>query len=265
MIATSPSSRRRPATTISNVLSSPSWKVGCAIHSPLKCASRTAPIGPLNGIPETVSAADAPLIDAMSCGFTWSAPRMVAMTCTSLRKSAGNDGRSGRSVRRHVRIASSPGRPSRRKNEPGILPAAYMRSSTSTVSGKKSMPSRGFDVQTVDRSVVSPTLTRTAPSARFASLPRLEGHLETGGIDGTGNANDVVAHARIPLSLGSIARVGSQEVSVPSCQRPSSLRGNERALATDNRRRSCGLRMSNAPQMAATRCPVPIGECPTWR
>ena len=27
------------------------------------------------------------------------------MTCTSLRKSAGNDGRSGRSVRRHVRIA----------------------------------------------------------------------------------------------------------------------------------------------------------------
>ena len=32
--------------------------------------------------------------------------------------------------------------PSRRKNEPGILPAAYMRSSMSTVRGKKSMPSR---------------------------------------------------------------------------------------------------------------------------
>ena len=33
-------------------------------------------------------------------------------------------GRSGRSIRRAVRIAVSPGRPSRRKNEPGILPAA---------------------------------------------------------------------------------------------------------------------------------------------
>ena len=212
-----------------------------------------------------MSAADAPLIDAMSCGFTWSAPRMVAMTWTSLRKSAGNDGRSGRSVRRHVRIASSPGRPSRRKNEPGILPAAYMRSSTSTVSGKKSMPSRGFDVQTVDRSVVSPTLTRTAPSARFANLPRLETHLETGSIDGTGNANDVVAHARIPLLLFE-ARADtsscSQEVSVPSCQRPASSSGDDRALATDNRRRSCGLRMSNAPQMAATRCPIPYRRMP---
>ena len=32
--------------------------------------------------------------------------------------------------------------PSRRKNEPGILPAAYVRSSMSTVRGKKSVPSR---------------------------------------------------------------------------------------------------------------------------
>ena len=39
-------------------------------------------------------------------------------------------------------MAWSAGRPSRRKNEPGILPAAYSRSSTSTVSGKKSVPSR---------------------------------------------------------------------------------------------------------------------------
>ena len=74
-------------------------------------------------------------------------------------------------MRRQVRIADSPGRPSRRKNEPGILPAAYMRSSTSTVSGKKSMPSRGFEVATVDRSVVSPTVTSTAPAASLASLP----------------------------------------------------------------------------------------------
>ena len=31
------------------------------------------------------------------------------------------------------------------------MPAAYMRSSTSTVSGKKSMPSRGLLVTTVDK------------------------------------------------------------------------------------------------------------------
>ena len=43
---------------------------------------------------------------------------------------------------RAVRIAFSPARPSRLKNPPGILPAAYIFSSTSTVSGKKSAPSR---------------------------------------------------------------------------------------------------------------------------
>ena len=36
------------------------------------------------------------------------------------------------------------GRPSRRKNEPGMRPAAYIRSSTSMVSGKKSKCSFGF-------------------------------------------------------------------------------------------------------------------------
>ena len=41
-------------------------------------------------------------------------------------------------------MAPSLGRPSRRKNEPGMRPAAYIRSSTSTVSGKKSMASRGL-------------------------------------------------------------------------------------------------------------------------
>ncbi len=67
-----------------------------------------------------------------------------------------NVGRSGRSMSRQVRIASSLGRPSRRKNEPGMRPAAYMRSSTSTVSGKKSNPSRGFLPAVVaDRSMVS--------------------------------------------------------------------------------------------------------------
>src|SRR5262245_50064409 len=73
---------------------------------------------------------------------------------------------------RAVRIARSVGRPSRLKKPPGIFPAAYMRSSTSTVSGKKSVPSRGsMRPCAVARTIVSPELTTTAPSACFASLP----------------------------------------------------------------------------------------------
>ena len=98
--------------------------------------------------------------------------RIVAMTWTSLRKPFGNDGRSGRSISRAVRIAVSEGRPSRRKNDPGILPTAYIRSSTSTVSGKKSSCSFGCaEATAVTSTCVSPTVTTTAPSARLASLP----------------------------------------------------------------------------------------------
>ncbi len=59
-----------------------------------------------------------------SWGLTWSAPKMVPTTWTSLRKPLGNEGRSGRSMSRQVRMAWSEDLPSRRKNEPGIFPAA---------------------------------------------------------------------------------------------------------------------------------------------
>ena len=53
-------------------------------------------------------------------------------------------------------MASSVGRPSRRKNEPGMRPTEYMRSSTSTVRGKKSRFSLGFfDAVVADRIIVS--------------------------------------------------------------------------------------------------------------
>jgi len=79
-------------------------------------------------------------------------------TWTSLRSPLTKQGRSGRSVSRAARIAPSLGRPSRRKNEPGMRPAAYMRSSTSTVSGKKSIASRGlFWAVVADSSIVSPS------------------------------------------------------------------------------------------------------------
>ncbi len=93
-------------------------------------------------------------------------------TWTSLRRPLAKVGRSGRSISRQVRIASSDGRPSRRKNEPGIFPIAYIRSSTSTVSGKKSNCSLGWRPAVVaDSSVVSPIVATTEPAACRASRP----------------------------------------------------------------------------------------------
>src|SRR4051794_22289532 len=71
---------------------------------------------------------------------------------------------------RAVSVPFSPARPSRLKNEPGILPAAYMRSSTSTVSGRKST-SRRLPTVAVLRTIVSPCRTTTAPEACLAILP----------------------------------------------------------------------------------------------
>ena len=71
---------------------------------------------------------------------------------------------------RAISVAFSPARPSRLKNEPGILPAAYIRSSTSTVSGMKSM-SRTLPAVAVDSTRVSPEATRTAPEACLARRP----------------------------------------------------------------------------------------------
>ena len=71
---------------------------------------------------------------------------------------------------RAVSVAFSPGRPSRLKKEPGIFPVAYMRSSTSTVSGRKST-SRREPATAVASTIVSPWRTTTAPEACLAILP----------------------------------------------------------------------------------------------
>ena len=78
----------------------------------------------------------------MSCAATPSTDSIVPMICTSLRKPLGQSGRIGRSTMRALSVAFSEARPSRLKKPPGILPAAYIFSSMSTVSGKKSVPSR---------------------------------------------------------------------------------------------------------------------------
>src|SRR3984957_2872701 len=129
-------------------------------------------MGPSKGMPEIISAAEAALMARTAWGLTWSAPKMVPTTWTSLRKPLGNDGRSGRSIRRSVRMAWSELLPSRRKNDLGILPAAYVRSSMSTVRGKKSVPSRTERAAVaVASKTVSPMRATTAPSASWASLP----------------------------------------------------------------------------------------------
>ncbi len=128
-------------------------------------------MGPSNGSPASETAMPAALMAGMSYEFAMSALSTVTTTWTSSRKPSRNVGRSGRSVRRAVRMAVSDGRPSRRKNPPGILPAAYIRSSTSMVRGKKSMPSRGLAVVQAASTWVSPSVTVQAPLACRASLP----------------------------------------------------------------------------------------------
>ena len=156
MMATSPSGSTRPATTMSKVASSSCGWVGKATHWPLIRATRTPPIGPENGSPASWVDSDAALIAITSYRCSGCSAMIVSTTWTSLRSPFTNDGRSGRSISRQVRMASSDGRPSRRKNEPGIRPAAYIRSSTSTVSGKKSRLSLGFlDAVVADSTMVS--------------------------------------------------------------------------------------------------------------
>ncbi len=146
----------RPATTMSNTASS-SWLCdGKATHWPLMRATRVAPIGPLKGRPAIWVDIDAALIATTSYRWSGLSDITVMTTWISLRRPLTNEGRSGRSIRRQVRIASSDGRPSRRKNEPGMRPAAYIRSSTSIVSGKKSNCSLGcLPAVVADSSIVS--------------------------------------------------------------------------------------------------------------
>ena len=91
---------------------------------PLTRPTRTAPMGPLNGMSEIVRAAEAPLMPATSGSFSVSAESTKAMTWVSHLKPSGNSGRMGRSICRLVRISRSLGRPSRLMKPPGMRPPA---------------------------------------------------------------------------------------------------------------------------------------------
>src|SRR5258707_263869 len=86
--------------------------------------TRTAPIGPRNGMSERVSAAEAAVLPRTAGSFALSAESTKAMTCVSHLKPSANMGRTGRSIWRLVRTSRSLMRPSRLMNPPGMRPPA---------------------------------------------------------------------------------------------------------------------------------------------
>jgi hypothetical protein len=160
-----------PATTRSSGDSSSHSSSGLTRKFPsASWPMRTAPTGAGKGMSDTISAALAPFMARMSYGCSWSTDMGIETSWVSRRHPLGKSGRRGRSIMRAVSVAFSPARPSRRKKLPGILPAAYMRSSTSTVSGRKST-SRALPAVAVQSTLVSPAVTTTAPDACLAYLP----------------------------------------------------------------------------------------------
>jgi hypothetical protein len=111
-------------------------------------------------------------VTAITSGsFSSSALRTRDVTITSLSRPFGNMGLRGLSVNLLVRISFVVGLPSRLKNPPGNLPAAYVFSLYSTESGKKSIPGRGGPYTTADITTVSPKRIVTAPLACLAIWP----------------------------------------------------------------------------------------------
>jgi len=98
--------------------------VGLMTNAPSMKPTRTAPIGPSQGMSERCTAALAPMMPRTSRCSSGSRARAVTITCTSFMKPLGKSGRSGRSIRRLIRMAWSLRRPSRRWKLPGMRPAA---------------------------------------------------------------------------------------------------------------------------------------------
>ena len=74
-----------PTTIRSSVEVCVCGSVGLTTSSPSIMAMRTAPTGPMKGSGDSINAAEAPLMQRMSCGVTRSADSVVQITCTSLR------------------------------------------------------------------------------------------------------------------------------------------------------------------------------------
>ena len=161
-----------PATARFRRLTSNCAGVGLTINCPSMSPTRTPAIGPSKGISDTHKAAEAPIMAGISGALSGSTETAVATICTSLWYPSGNMGRMGRSIKRLVKIAWVLGRPSLLIKPPGSFPTAYIFSSKSTVSGKKSTPSRGVFVPVAaTTTTVSPYRTNTPPLACLQTSP----------------------------------------------------------------------------------------------
>ena len=126
----------------------------------------TAPTADSSGTPANCKPSEAALSAKMSYSFSLSTLKTVAIICVSHLNPSLKEGLNGLSIRRQANIAFSVCLPSLLKNPPGIFPAEYILSSTSTVKGKKSIPSLTDLLATVvTNTLVSPEVTTTEPGA----------------------------------------------------------------------------------------------------
>src|SRR5438067_5157045 len=145
-------------------------------------------------------------------------------------------------------MAWSVGRPSRRKNEPGIFPAAYARSSMSTVRGKKSIPSRTpWDALAVTSTTVSPMRLTTAPWDCGASLPVSNDRVLP--VPEMGPDTEMASAMCTPLAAASqLSVVGHPGVVSPSIRR----------LAAGGLCRASWIRLSAAQAEAGDQRPITL-------
>ena len=196
---------------------------------------RTAPIGPSNGMPESISAAEAALIASTSCGFSWSAPMTVTTTWVSLRKPSGNDGRSGRSIRRQVRIGGVGRAALTTEERAGDLarrrtPAPRRRRSAGRSRCPRGRPWRRWrwPGRRCRRCVAT-----TAPWRLRGELAGLEGQGLVGAADGPRHG-DGVSHVGSPSrARAPCGRRSGAAGPVPSRRPPDRSRPGSRRLTTD--------------------------------
>ena len=152
-------------------------------------------MGPSKGMPDSISAAEAALMASTSWGLTWSAPKIVPTTWTSLRKPSGNDGRSGRSMSRQVRMAWSVALALPAEERAGDLAGGVHPLLDVDGQGEEvgPLPHATGTRWPWPSTMVSPMRPTTAPSACWASLPASNDKCAVGPAD-RGRHGDGVGH-----------------------------------------------------------------------
>ena len=103
-----------------NILEIPSKKIGFITFGPHNLSRKAFELGIKTStlIFTVIHSVNLMLLTTLQEDIVWALSWFM--------KPLGNNGRSGRSIRREVSVSFSEGRPSRLKKAPGILPAAYV-------------------------------------------------------------------------------------------------------------------------------------------